>query len=154
MNRVYVMLSDDSVEFNKIKIGVTKNIEQRITMLQHKEKCKIIQSFLSEESECAFLIEKQIHKHFKNYSLGHEWFSCSFENAVSHIKDNFKIYHDKFIKKLESILTIKNVPDHQYEWVKKKAMKNGSNMSVIIKMLIQEQVEKEEMAQDLKKVYG
>ena len=45
---------------------------------------------------------------------------------------------------MENIISIRNIPDHQYEWVKKKAKQNGSNMSVVIKMLIQEQVEKEE----------
>ena len=51
---------------------------------------------------------------------------------------------------MDNIFTVKNVPDHQYEWVKAQARKNGSNMSVVIKMLIQEQVEKEETARDLK----
>ncbi len=33
-----------------------------------------------------------------------------------------------------------------------QAKKNGSNMSVVIKMLLQEQVENEEIAQDLNKI--
>jgi len=54
---------------------------------------------------------------------------------------------------MENKIAVRNIPDHQYEWVQKQATKNGSNMSVIIKILLQEQVEKEEIKNALKKEY-
>ena len=54
---------------------------------------------------------------------------------------------------MENLISVRNIPDHQYKWVKKQATKNGSNMSVIIKILLQEQVEKEEIKNALKKEY-
>jgi len=54
---------------------------------------------------------------------------------------------------MENKITVRNMPEHQYDWVQKQALKHGSNMSVIIKMLIQEQVEKEEIKNALKKEY-
>ena len=62
-------------------------------------------------------------------------------------------FNRKENNKMENKIAVRNIPDHQYEWVQKQATKNGSNMSVIIKILLQEQVEKEEIKNALKKEY-
>ena len=51
-------------------------------------------------------------------------------------------------KDKELMIAVRNIPKHQYDWVQKQATKNGSNMSVVIKILLQEQVEKEEIKKD------
>ena len=42
-----------------------------------------------------------------------------------------------------NIITMKNVTDFHYEWVAKRAKRLGTNMTAVVKMLIDEKIEKE-----------
>ena len=49
------------------------------------------------------------------------------------------------MEKDRNIITMKNVTDFHYKWVAKRAKRLGTNMTAVVKMLIDEKIEKESM---------
>lgn len=79
-------LSDDS-----IKIGVSKNPEQRMKTLSKQSGKKITTKWYSEPLENAFKIEKDLHKSFSKHRLEGEYFQIDFNDVLSAIKDKYQL---------------------------------------------------------------
>jgi hypothetical protein len=79
-------LSDGSV-----KIGVSKNPEQRIKTLSKQSGKKITAKWYSEPLENAFKIEKDLHRSFSKHRLEGEYFQIDFNDVLSVIKDKYDL---------------------------------------------------------------
>lgn len=116
---VYVFLSENG----NIKIGVSKNVEKRISAIKGASGYKIVDCFITEKCSNAFEIESMAHEYFKKNRLFGEWFNADFNKAVKVVKD----LHDEFSnfftteEKKQDISSIKlifgNMPfDEKYEF--------------------------------------
>lgn len=87
--KVYVLVNPDN---NRIKIGVTENIQQRIDTLRNASGCDIFLFYLSPWVCDAYLLEAETHKRFaRNRYIG-EWFDLEPEKAVIYIQQHLKDY--------------------------------------------------------------
>lgn len=79
---------------DKIKVGTTDNLKQRIKYLERENMKKCIRYFYTEKVEFNYKLEKHIHKIFKHYKIKGEYFKLNFINAVFKIK---KINKEKYV---------------------------------------------------------
>lgn len=85
---IYVILSENG----NVKIGVSKNVEKRISAIKGASGYKIKDCFVTEKCSNAFEIEKMAHEYFKEKRLFGEWFKADFKEAV----DVVKSLHENF----------------------------------------------------------
>lgn len=83
MNYIYVIGGTEK----PYKIGITRNLEQRLKNLQtgHPYELKIHYKEEIPESQVR-LIEQTIHKTIKHKQTHGEWFDISLEDAISEVK--------------------------------------------------------------------
>ena len=83
---VYVLLADDGT----IKIGVSKNVLQRIGALQGASGKKIIESFCTPKCSNAYFIESIILKHYLFNKTYGEWINGNYTEVVNYTKEIFE----------------------------------------------------------------
>lgn len=102
MNFVYLFPDDKATKDKKclyvfklsdgsIKIGVSKNPEQRIKTLSKQSGKKITTKWYSEPLENAFKIEKDLHSFFSKHRLEGEYFQIDFNDVLSAVKDKYQL---------------------------------------------------------------
>lgn len=95
MKKVYILINPDN---NRIKIGITENIKQRLQTLRNESGCDIFLFYLSPWVSCAHILEEDTHRQFaKNRYIG-EWFDLEPEKAMAYIQKhmaNFRTYGDE-----------------------------------------------------------
>ncbi len=87
-------------ENNFYKIGISKNVEQRLKQIQTSvpDKVYLVNKY---ESQYAYKIEKALHNFFKLYHRNNEWFELSISEEIkfldmcSSIEDNI-IYLENY----------------------------------------------------------
>lgn len=81
MKKVYLLRTN-----NRYKIGIAKNVNQRIKQLQtgNSEEIKLIETF---ESEYANKIEKALHNKYSYVKKTGEWFTLSVSEEVNFINE-------------------------------------------------------------------
>jgi len=71
---------------NGIKIGLTKNLKERIYSLQTGNSCKLkLVAYI--ETDHMHKLEKQFHRHLKSLSIRGEWFTLDKEKMVKMLED-------------------------------------------------------------------
>ena len=88
---VYVILAEDGL----VKIGVTKNIYQRVKNIRNYGHGKVVDYFATEKCKNSYSIEKMIHDGLNEYRISGEWFDIPYKSAVDNVKKIFEIYTDK-----------------------------------------------------------
>lgn len=92
---IYVLRAEDET----VKIGVSKNVEQRIKTLQGASGKKIVECFCTQKCSNAYLIETIILKHFSLQRMCGEWTSADFKEVVRYAEEVFaeksKFEHSK-----------------------------------------------------------
>lgn len=69
-----------------VKIGVSKNLKQRIRALETGGGYKIINVFHTEKCSNSSELESKCHRYFKKYNTFGEWFAIPFETAKAYVK--------------------------------------------------------------------
>ena len=80
---IYVLENSD----RRVKIGVSKNIKQRIRALETGSSYKMINVFYTAKCSNSNELESLCHKHFKNFKIRGEWFDVPFETAKEYVKN-------------------------------------------------------------------
>lgn len=68
---------------NQVKIGVSTKITERLEMLERTGGFRILRRRVFGPFQNGYQIESEIHKHIRPQQIIGEWFSVSFEQAVS-----------------------------------------------------------------------
>lgn len=76
---IYIMQSENG----EIKIGVSKNVEQRKRSIENNRMISVTRFYKTKPCSNAFDIEKLMHERFKDFRIRGEWFSCDMESAIS-----------------------------------------------------------------------
>ena len=79
---IYILEFDN----NSVKIGITKNQKKRMNQIVSQSGLSITRSYFTEKTKNAIKIESELHKHFKEKRLNGEFFSNSYEEAISELK--------------------------------------------------------------------
>lgn len=69
-----------------VKIGITKEKEKRMKAISSASGMDVTRSYFTEKIDNVQNLETEIHKNFKDKRLNGEFFSVSFEEAVSEVK--------------------------------------------------------------------
>lgn len=108
MGYIYLLENEIGKEI-RYKIGYTKNLKNRTKQLEtgNPGDMKIIKSF---KTDWGILLEKMIHKSYKQYNIKNEWFilnndqinlfldNCNkFENNLNVLKENY-FFNKKYKK--------------------------------------------------------
>jgi hypothetical protein len=127
MNVGYVYI----LEFEKeIKIGRTKNPEQRINCIETTRGERVKRSFISERCSNYFKIEVMLHRIFKDKRNVGEYFNCDFDEVVLQLSkmdfitvtdEEIEISNEEHFKKIEK--TVKEIVERSY----KNAIKEINN---------------------------
>jgi predicted GIY-YIG superfamily endonuclease len=102
MNFMYLSPDDETTKDKKclyvfklsdgsVKIGVSKNPEQRMGTLSKQSGKEITTKWYSEPLENAFKIEKDLHRSFSKHRLEGEYFQIDFNDVLSVIKDKYDL---------------------------------------------------------------
>ena len=98
---------------NKIKIGITSNVETRFRTIECQSGDKITNSFHTDKCNDAYKIEHSLHRTFKEYRSVGEWFDINFSDAVNCVK----IYDlDLSIEDPEVSQRLSELPVHIAGW--------------------------------------
>ena len=81
-DRVYV-ISNQAIGL--VKIGVSKNPEQRMKTLQCNCGMKLFVWHQTIEMDCAYELESRLHKHFAPYRTYGEWFRIPKKGAAKQV---------------------------------------------------------------------
>ena len=92
MSRGMVYIISNCEIKNRIKIGVTIDIENRIKTIKNTGGCNIELIYLSDTILNPFEIENRIHEHFKSKRHLGEWFNIDCELAKNVTKSFIKEY--------------------------------------------------------------
>lgn len=82
---LYVLRADDET----VKIGISKNVEQRIKTIQSTSGKNIIETFFTEKCSNPYKIERVVLRHFSSKRCCGEWIKENFNTAVSYVKEVF-----------------------------------------------------------------
>lgn len=107
---VYAMLANDG----KIKIGISKDVLERVKAIQNTKEIKIIDVFETDMCSNPHTIERMCHELFKNSHVFGEWFKIDFDVAIDRIEDIFRKYA-KFEEVIENSDAIKQIFDNSQE---------------------------------------
>ena len=88
---IYAMLADDG----KVKIGISKCVHDRVRKIENSKGVKITDYSYTEKCSNPYMIEQMIHEELKDFRHFGEWFTVTFEHAVSTMNSIFK-KHAKF----------------------------------------------------------
>ena len=70
-----------------VKMGITKDIKQRVNQLQNASGCEIEVVFLAPKADNARDVEQDLHKEFKDVRGIGEWFSVNPEHVIESLKE-------------------------------------------------------------------
>lgn len=73
-------------ENNTVKIGITKEKEKRMKAISSASGMNITRSFFTEKINDVQVLEKELHKHFKDKRLNGEFFRITFKEAVEEVQ--------------------------------------------------------------------
>lgn len=110
MKDIYLIQESEN---NYFKIGVSKNISQRIKQLQTGSagSIKVLNTF---KSEFAHKIEKSLHRKYNAYNIKGEWFDLP-ESAIESFISDCSMYNKAFNSILnESTLYYKDEHYHRF----------------------------------------
>ena len=79
---IYAMLADDG----KVKIGISKCVHDRVRKIENSKGVKITDYSYTEKCSNPYMIEQMIHEELKDFRHFGEWFTVTFEHAVSTMK--------------------------------------------------------------------
>ena len=94
-NYVYILRSGNT---NNFKIGVSKNIENRIKQLQTGAGIELELIYKSMICSNAFSIEKDVHKHFEEYRTFGEWFKINPTIVINFLEQQTFVLKSEFMK--------------------------------------------------------
>ena len=83
---LYIMHDDSN---NNIKIGVTNNIDRRLSELQTASAGALNMMYISPKCDNAYEIERKVHDHFSAYRKNGEWFSVAPYLVIAYIESLF-----------------------------------------------------------------
>lgn len=83
---VYVFLADDET----VKIGVSKNVEQRIKAIQSTSGKSIVKTFITEKCSNPYKIETVVLSHFSSKRCCGEWIKEDFDTAIAYVKEIYE----------------------------------------------------------------
>lgn len=130
---VYSFLADDGT----VKVGVSEDVERRKKEVQGIFGKTVVRVFKTEpmNSELAFRIEKNVHEILEEFSIGREWFNCSFEDSVKYITmfDSLKDFRQETEKTMgemilnltEENLKLKEENDTFRNWISRQLFDLG-----------------------------
>lgn len=87
---IYIMKSDGG----EIKIGISKNVKKRKKSIENSGMIRIINVYKTIPCSNPYEIERLMHKHFENFRICGEWFSCDMGAAISVLE---KIFREKAV---------------------------------------------------------
>lgn len=76
---LYIIRNTDT---NKIKIGITQDIDTRFSTIENQSGCIMELVYTTPMMRNAEILETQAHEHLKGYRYLGEWFSISKEKAI------------------------------------------------------------------------
>lgn len=79
---------------NRIKIGISKEIEVRKQDLECGAGCDLELIYLSEEIQFPHIVENKIHKRLDRYKVFSEWFDCDKNTVINCIKNECEKKYD------------------------------------------------------------
>lgn len=83
---LYIIQNEDN---NYVKIGVTNNIDRRLTELQTASDSNLNIVYMSPKCDNAYELERRVHDHFSAYRKNGEWFSISPCLGIAYIESLF-----------------------------------------------------------------
>jgi len=88
-SQVYIMEN----ELGLVKIGYSNNPEKRKKTIKNNSGLKITRQYNSEPCSNYKIIEKALHKKFKEFRKEGEWFNIKFENAAITLREELNKQH-------------------------------------------------------------
>lgn len=92
---IYIIKNPDN---DRIKIGVSNNVEKRIATLETGAGTKLDLIYKSLVCSNAFNIERDVHKYFEEYRIFGEWFSVNENEVINFLEQQEYILKSEFAK--------------------------------------------------------
>ena len=97
---VYVIRNPEN---DKIKIGVSNNVEKRLHVLETGAGTKLDLVYKSIVCSNAFDIENMVHKHFNEYRVFGEWFQIDASKVINFLEQQQYVLKSEFVKHISVI---------------------------------------------------
>ena len=104
-NRQYIYVIKNP-ENDRVKIGVSNNVEKRLHTLETGAGTKLDLVYQSVICSNAFDIENTVHKHFDEYRIFGEWFEVDVNKVINYLEQQEYILKSEFLKYID--ITEKN----------------------------------------------
>ena len=92
---VYVIRNPEN---DRIKIGVSNNVEKRLHILETGAGTKLDLVYKSIVCSNAFDIENMVHKHFNEYRIFGEWFQVDTSKVINFLEQQQYVLKSEFAK--------------------------------------------------------
>jgi len=92
---IYVIKNPEN---DRVKIGVSNNVEKRLKTLETGAGTKLDLVYQSIICSNAFDIENTVHKHFQEYRVFGEWFEIDVNKVINYLEKQEYILKSEFLK--------------------------------------------------------
>lgn len=99
-NRQYIYVIKNP-ENDRVKIGVSNNVEKRLHTLETGAGTKLDLVYQSVICSNAFDIENTVHKHFDEYRIFGEWFEVDVNKVINYLEQQEYILKSEFLKYID-----------------------------------------------------
>jgi len=99
--KIYIIQDKNT---KNIKIGVSKDPQSRLCVANTYNPNTLCLIYESKPIKNAMQLEHRIHMYFMNYNIKNEWFKISSNVAIDYIKSIIKIFKNKNIDMVETVL--------------------------------------------------